>query len=211
MPSAPAASAALNEANGCFGDRLERVDQIGSVSPEMDDLHPAADQVLRLTDRTEDRCQQRNVRIDQFTRATDRSQVGAERPCVWIERLDPTPVGGNTDRTRNVVAGTFGVPAVHCTTSPIFDTETAGRCELHKIPVVVRLKCCNRLRQLFRILVIDREMTPQRNRRAINRLTTKSGGKPLTARHRHGAPLSMVWNVWDEACGATVPRGGAPA
>jgi hypothetical protein len=177
----------------------------------MDDLHPAADQVLRLADRTEDRCQQRNVRIDQFTRTTDRSQLHAERPCVWIKRLDPTPVGGSADRTCDVVAGAFGVPTVHRTTSPVFHAETAGRCELHKIPVVVRLKCCNRLRQLFRILVIDREVTPQCNRRAINRLTTKSGGKPLTACHRHGAPLSIAWNVWNEACGATVPMGGAPA
>ncbi|MCX7864052.1 MAG: phosphate ABC transporter permease family protein, partial [Novosphingobium sp.] len=38
-----------------------------------------------------------------------------------VERLDTSPVGRDADRTRYIVAGSFGVPAIHDAASPILD------------------------------------------------------------------------------------------
>lgn len=92
----------------------------------MHNVHAAADQVFRLTDRTEDGRQERNVGIDQFACAADGEQMGAERARARVERLNAPPVGRDADRTRNIVAGSFGIPAIHNAASPIFDTKNCS-------------------------------------------------------------------------------------
>src|SRR5215212_1504877 len=102
-----------------------------------------------------------------------------------VERREAQPILRAVHGSLRVIANTLGIAVVGGTSAPTIDAIVAGWRELNKIPIVLSLEGDRRERELLRIGIVGREMTPERDQRAVDLFTTNRGGQTVAFGHHN--------------------------
>src|SRR3990170_716847 len=170
-----------------LGDYLQTGQDALRLSFEVFEKEIPAGQILGLSQRREDRRQDRTRFAFGDDDRLQTAHVFAQRPGPRVERLQRAPVGGYTDAPGGVGSRPFGRTLPHVDDPPVAHAGGRGRGDLDEVAVDLALERQHRLGQTLWRLVVDGEVAPQRERRAVGDLSGQRRLQPLALRG-HASP-----------------------